>query len=397
MGGGGGQKSTTNEVKEVKLPAWVEQAGQQNYGVAKDIATQPYNPYPGETVAPLDPLYYQARQGIGSLADMMGSYGASGEAMQGILNSNPATINAARVRAGELGNTPLDRYMNPYTENVIGRTVGNMERSGTLAQNELAAQAAKANVFGGSRQAMQAGIQGAETTRGIGDYAGKARAENYDQAVKQAQYDISNRLTADTTSGGWSMDAAKSNVANTLQSQQNKIAAAKGQVEAADQYQSARMNEIATALSLGQIGQEQAQREMDKLKADWEGPRANAIENLNIRLAALGLTPYGHTETGTSTTKSSGGGGGLGQALGIGGQLLGMLGGLSDRATKTDIEEVGEHPTLPVALYAYRYKSDPKSYPKTVGPMADEVAKVRPDLVRKVGKRRVVDLSALVI
>jgi hypothetical protein len=156
------------------------------------------------------------------------------------------------------------------------------------------------------------------------------------------------------------------------------------------------MNEIATKLGFSQMMQDQRQREDDMRKGMWEGKRNYPLEQLNIRLAALGMSPYGHTESGTSTTRS-GGGGGLGQALGIGGQLLGMFAGMSDRETKTDIEEVGQHPTLPIAVYAYRYKSDPKSYPKVIGPMAQDVERVAPHLVKKVGKRKVVDLRALAV
>ena len=51
-----------------------------------------------------------------------------------------------------------------------------------------------------------------------------------------------------------------------------------------------------------------------------------------------------------------------------------MFGGLSDRSMKTDITKVGTHPSG-IAIHAYRYKGDPKTYPKVVGPMAEDVAK----------------------
>jgi hypothetical protein len=41
---------------------------------------------------------------------------------------------------------------------------------------------------------------------------------------------------------------------------------------------------------------------------------------------------------------------------------------------KTDITKVGRHP-LGINIHAYRYKGDPKTYPKVVGPMAEDVAK----------------------
>ncbi len=62
---------------------------------------------------------------------------------------------------------------------------------------------------------------------------------------------------------------------------------------------------------------------------------------------------------------------------------------LSDRTMKTDIEPLGrdEEGTM---LYAYRYKNDPKTYPKVVGPMAQDIEEERPDAVRRVGGKLVV-------
>ena len=53
---------------------------------------------------------------------------------------------------------------------------------------------------------------------------------------------------------------------------------------------------------------------------------------------------------------------------------------------KTDITKLGKDPDTKLPMYAYRYKGDPKSYPKVVGPMAQDVQDADPDAVKKVGK-----------
>ncbi|EUB95879.1 hypothetical protein PMI07_002367 [Rhizobium sp. CF080] len=63
---------------------------------------------------------------------------------------------------------------------------------------------------------------------------------------------------------------------------------------------------------------------------------------------------------------------GLGSVLGG----IGSLFSLSDEDAKKDVKKVG-------GLYEYRYKGEPKSAPKRIGVMAQEVEKVRPDAVRK--------------
>lgn len=81
----------------------------------------------------------------------------------------------------------------------------------------------------------------------------------------------------------------------------------------------------------------------------------------------------------------------LGGLFGLGGQLIGGLGGLmSDRETKTDITPLGKEPESGLDMYAYRYKDDPKSYPKVVGPMAQDVEKQIPGSTKKIGGHMVI-------
>lgn len=66
----------------------------------------------------------------------------------------------------------------------------------------------------------------------------------------------------------------------------------------------------------------------------------------------------------------------------------------SDRRLKEDIQPMGKDPETGVDLYAYRYKGDPKSYPKVVGPMAQDIEKAQPGTTRKtVSGLMAVDLS----
>jgi hypothetical protein len=67
----------------------------------------------------------------------------------------------------------------------------------------------------------------------------------------------------------------------------------------------------------------------------------------------------------------------------------GLDAGACDRRLKTDIEYLGEDPDG-IAIYAFRYKNDPKHYPKVVGPMADEVERKYPGSTHMVGGYRVI-------
>jgi hypothetical protein len=74
----------------------------------------------------------------------------------------------------------------------------------------------------------------------------------------------------------------------------------------------------------------------------------------------------------------------------LGSALSGGLSLLSDRRDKTDIKKLGKDEATGIDLYAYRYKSDPKFYPKIVGPMAQDIEKARPDLVSEIGGHKVI-------
>jgi len=390
--GGGGQKSTTQETKEIRLPPWVEQASQENYQFAKGVADRPFQQYMGPEVAPLSKDFWSARGLVNKLDDYQKYYGQAETGLQGVMAYNPSSYDPSTVSATMLPEMNRAAYTNPFINDVEARAIENARRQGQVAQRDLASAATKSGGMGGSRQAIQQAVQGGETARGIGDLSAQLRQQGYDQATQAMMQDAARKLTADTQTGTWRQQQLSEYEANKLQAQQQHIAAAAGMGDIADRAQQARMNEIATRLGFGQMIQEQQQREYDLKKSRWQNQWQYPLEQLNIRLAALGMSPYGHTETGTSTTRSGGGGGGFGQALGIGAQLLGMF---SDREDKTDIEELGEHPVLPIPIYAYRYKKDPKSYPKVIGPMAQDVEKIAPHMVKKVGGHRVIDLTAL--
>lgn len=80
------------------------------------------------------------------------------------------------------------------------------------------------------------------------------------------------------------------------------------------------------------------------------------------------------------------------QYAGLGLAAAGMM---SDRNEKTDIKRVGEHKPTGLPLYSYRYLDDPKSYPKVVGPMAQDIEKLMPGSTEKVGGKMYVKREAL--
>ena len=73
--------------------------------------------------------------------------------------------------------------------------------------------------------------------------------------------------------------------------------------------------------------------------------------------------------------------------------LASKAGFLSDREDKTDIKKLGKDPDTGIPMYSYRYKDDPKSYPKVVGPMADDLEKFLPGITKLISGHQVVKLG----
>lgn len=399
MGGGGG-KSTTTETKEVKLPWWVEQQAQSNLARANEVANRPYQENPYQKVAPLDAMAYNARKHVAGLDDYFGDYGKASTALEGLLSYNPADIKASTVGVRSLAGTDLTPYMNPFTQEVEQRGLQALASETNRGQTKLAQDATRANAFGGTRQAVQQGVALGESSRAAGDLSAQLREKNFTQAQAAAVGDIQREYEAAVKRGDWAQAAQIASVDADLKAHGQTIEAAGQMQKNADAAQAARMNQIATELGVGQVFQDQAQREADLKASKWQKKWDYPLETLNILLASLGMTPYGHTETGTSTTKQSGGGGGMGEALGAGMGLLKLF--MSDVQAKTNIEPAGADPATGLPLYAYDYKADVVAAkkakramgPKRVGPMAQDVARKYPQAVRTLkGGRKVIDLT----
>ena len=165
---------------------------QQNYGLAQQVASQPLQQYQGAMVADVSPQTQQAW----NLAGNSGNVGqdAQSAAQAGYLNTLGQT--PQNVQAGQLSNTNLQPYMNPYTQSVINSTLPIMQQNLGLQQNQAQNAANSAGAFGGSRQAIQQGVTQAQGAQNMAQMAQQLNQANFTQAQAGAQGDIANTLKA---------------------------------------------------------------------------------------------------------------------------------------------------------------------------------------------------------
>jgi hypothetical protein len=345
------QPTHTTQTTKVELPEWVDQAARSNYQLAEQIAGRPFQEYGGETVAGMSDMQKQA---LGLLS-------------QGVGAGSAATSRAADLfdRAGG-GIAGMDRsqYMNPYIENVENKALDALDRQRIQSLMQGSDRARAAGAFGGSRHGIVEGVTNAEAAREAGILSSGLRADAFNQATGAMQQDISNMMGA-----------------------------GQGMLGVGSQQQQQMMQDFAALMQGGMMEQQQSQRELDDAHRRWSEEQGHDLENLNILLSSLGMSPYGKSE---QTDKVTSGGGGTDFAqMGLG--ILQLLAGLpffSDEDEKTDIKKLGKDPVTGIDLYAYRYKDDPKSYPKVVGPMAQDIEKLLPGAVSEIGGKKVVGMLA---
>jgi hypothetical protein len=372
-----GSSESTNEI-----PQWVQNAGQQNYGLAQQVASQPLQQYQGQMVADVAPQTQQAW----NLAANSGGVGqdAQNASQAGYLNTmgqTPAQINPAQISQQN-----LQPYMNPYTQSVINSTLPIMQQNLGLQQAGNQDQAAAAGAYGGSRQALQQGVTQAQGAQNMAQMAAQLNQANFGQAQGAAATDVAaqNAAQQQNQAAGLTQEGLVNQAASGLgtlgnQQMQNNIA------------------NYGMLTSAGGFQQQQAQNNINAQLAKFQQAFQYPQQQLGIMESSLGMTPYDTATSGTSASTTTqtqsnpmaaalGGlqtlGGLFGGGAGGGAGMLGGLFGGSDRRLKTDIVKIGKHPTG-IDMYAYRYKGDPKHYPKIVGPMAEDVKKIAPHAVRR--------------
>jgi hypothetical protein len=374
-------QSSQQSVQQVSLPPWINQAAQQNYALAQNVAARPLTQYQGQQVANIGPQTQQAWD----LAAQSGAAGADqyNASQAGYLTA--ANTPATQVTPQTLAGTNLAPYMNPYTQDVINKTLPLMQQQNALAQNQQANAANSANAFGGSRQGIQQGVAQAQGALNIGQMAAQLNQANFGQAQAAATGDVTRNLQGQMAN----QSADQANI-NSL------IAASQGLGQLGAQAQQNQRQQFLELSTAGAQQQQQAQNQINAQMNQFNQANAYPTQQMGILQSALGMTPYGSTTMGASSGQSQttttpspmsdvfGGLQALGGAFGAGGPFSSLMPG-SDRNLKTDITKVGVHPESGLPLYSYRYKGDPKSYPKVTGPMAEDAMKIAPHAVHTVG------------
>lgn len=336
--------STGTATTTPQAPSWIQQPAANYFGQIGTLL----NENPQGISNPASALQNQA---FASASNLGGFNQALADAMggtRGLMNYTPQNVSA-----GQLSQTDLNPYMNPYTQNVIDAGVGDLERARQGIISNTQGRATQAGAYGGSRH----GVADSETNTGylrdVGSLVANLRNQNFNQAVGQAQFDIGNRLGADQFNVNSGLQGAqfRGNMASQLASQ-------------------GLTNDANNRANLGLQAELGAQQ---RDIANQNDPTQQRLMYLAQLGQLMGINPSNFIgqqvnssgqQTGTTTTNP-----GLGQILQSAAQAAAMI-YASDRRLKREIEPTGEH-INGTPLYTFAYLWDEPGVKRT-GVMADE-------------------------
>lgn len=297
-------------------------------------------------------------------------------------NQQPSVFNASAQGMGQAGitagmetmyqpstiaGTDMSQYMNPYENQVVQNTMGDLDRQRQIEANQLGAQASARGAFGGSRDALMQ----SELSRNYGQQMANTSAQ-----MRQAGYQNAQQMAGQDIQTGLAGSANRQNAATNL-GQLSNLGFGQGM---ALQQQS---------MQQGALEQGINQLILDAAKNQYAGYAGAPGQAVQMNSAALGTTPVPQT---TTQTKQPG----LFDYLTLGASTAGpimaamnpaaapaILAGSSDIRLKEAITKIGQLSDK-IGLYRWKWNDTAKALGITTpeaGVLAQEVEAVMPKAV----------------
>lgn len=345
----------TSEIPE-ELKPYVKEVLSEAQDIYKTRKGEGYVPFTGQEIADFTT---EQERAFDLTSDVVGQTQAF------------ATPAAQFAGLAGLGTTDADisRFMNPYASQVIDIAERERRRAADQEKQELDAQSVAAGAFGGSRQGILEAERRRNLEQGIADIRTAGLGQAFKQAVEQAQAQ-----------------------------QESRLGAARSLTELAQVAPRGTADELARLEAVGAARRGQSQAELDIAQRKFLEERT--FPEATLQQYSQFIQPT-QAQLGAASTRTNIGPGQaqptyLQQTAGFLGALGSAYGAYkSDPREKTDVKKIGMDDATGLAMYSFRYKDDPKTYPKVVGPMSDEVKEKYPELVSEVDGTEVVDFGGL--
>lgn len=348
--GGSKQTSTQTNTLDPEFKSLVY----GNMDRASNIANTPFQPYTGTRVPGLNQF---EQDGLNQTRNVAQS-NVSGDHLWAALNnfnqlgnfqaptaratnydaitgnrSDIRDVNGASVSASD-----IERFMNPYTDNVVDAFYSDNNRQAKLADLQARGAATSAGAWGGSGEGVLRGLTQDSYIRAGASGAANLRNQGFQTALGAAQQDAGRNLQAQLANQGMDMGLLTQNLGyqnnaasqNAQSANQFALANQAAALQAANTRLGANQAQFGAAQDLRQNAYDDAsalinaggyQRGIDQAAADaayeqWGLAQNYPFMGQQLINQSLGLVPQTGTTTGTQTVKTNSGLGGMLGSLG---------------------------------------------------------------------------------
>jgi hypothetical protein len=343
-----GSSGTTQQTASQLTPL-ASNAAQTLFTKAQGGATAEYGAYPNQRIAGFNPNETDAFTRSAQVGDDSRSIFSSlwDRMAQDAYRDNAGGIRSLGAQGRDLAergagattdlatlfpDADIQRYMNPYVQQVLDPAMRDLERQAATQKRSVDDRAIMTGSFGGSRNAIAQGVQDRNLLEETGRLSANERARAFGAASNEFRLDqanipeLYNKAIQQTLMGQQGL----ANVENSQQQQYNQLS------NLFNLNQSRYASEVNPLLAVGGAQREMDQANMDLAYQNYIEQRDWWKNGLPELQATLGLSPA-ITTTGTRTTQQGAEPNRIGQALGAGigavglaNQLGGLFGGSSN-------------------------------------------------------------------
>ena len=256
----------------------------------------------GASSVPTNP-YQQASQANKS------AYGTINSALQGNAASSYSPVTANLQGAAPTLASQMSRYTNPYENQVVQGMTNDANTQRNQMMQQIGADANAAGAFGGSRHGLVEAQTNAEVNNNLQNNVANLRSQGFNTAAGLAGQDVANQLSV--RSQNQQAQNANNQFNAQMQSQfgQNKFNNALSGANALGNMANSSFN-MGSALtgqqmqqgSLAQQLQQSLLNQGQSMFGNYSNQAANALQ---MRLAALGMSPLNNASTTTQTTPNT--------------------------------------------------------------------------------------------
>jgi hypothetical protein len=258
---------------------------------------------------------------------------AAGRAGAQMLDTNLGQFNAAQTTQAD-----IDRFMNPYIDDVVGGARRDIQSQADQQRNQAMAEAQAAGAFGGSRGALIESQILNDAGERLADTSGNLRMQGFNTALANAQQDVARRMQANMGNAanrialgqGNQQTGAQVSIANANNTTQAGIAGAANSLQAAlanmGAQNAANQFNIANRFAADQFN------ENNRLSASGQRLGAGA------QLGSIGSQAFNQTQDVLSGQQNAGG-----QIQGLMQQLINSSSGQFDAFRNQPQQALGFH------------------------------------------------------